>query len=105
MVSKVKSQYWRTTHKFGIKVPKSVEEAYRIDRETGTDFWERAIQKEMARIKEAMKLFDGTLDDAKTHLVGYQMIRCHMIFDVKMEGLTRKARFVAGGIPQRPPSP
>jgi hypothetical protein len=27
----------------------------------------------------------------------YQEIRCHMIFDVKMEDFWRKARFVAGG--------
>jgi hypothetical protein len=27
----------------------------------------------------------------------YQEIRCHMIFDVKMEDFRRKARFVAGG--------
>jgi hypothetical protein len=27
----------------------------------------------------------------------YQDIRCHMIFDVKMEDFRRKARFVAGG--------
>ena len=28
---------------------------------------------------------------------GYQHIRCHMIFDVKMENFRRKARYVAGG--------
>jgi hypothetical protein len=27
----------------------------------------------------------------------YQKIRCHMIFDVKMEDFRRKARFVVGG--------
>jgi hypothetical protein len=27
----------------------------------------------------------------------YQEIRCHMIFDIKMEDFRRKARFVAGG--------
>jgi hypothetical protein len=27
----------------------------------------------------------------------YQGIRCHIIFDVKMEDFRRKARFVAGG--------
>jgi hypothetical protein len=27
----------------------------------------------------------------------YQEIRCHMIFDVKLEEFRRKARFVAGG--------
>ena len=28
---------------------------------------------------------------------GYQFVRCHMIFTVKMEDFRRKARFVAGG--------
>jgi hypothetical protein len=27
----------------------------------------------------------------------YQEIRCHMVYDVKMEDFRRKARFVAGG--------
>ena len=34
MISKVKSKYWRSTHKFGIEIPKSLAEAYRIDKET-----------------------------------------------------------------------
>jgi len=36
LINKVKSKYWRTTHKFGIEIPKSVEQAYEIDRVTGT---------------------------------------------------------------------
>ena len=35
--------------------------------------------------------------------VGYKQIRCHLIFDVKMD-LTRKARFVAGGHLTDPPT-
>ena len=31
-------------------------------------------------------------------LIGYQKIRCHMIFDIKLgENFRRKARYVAGG--------
>ena len=30
IISKVKSRYWQTTHKFGIKLPHSVEEALKI---------------------------------------------------------------------------
>ena len=29
--------------------------------------------------------------------VGHQQIRCHMIFEIKIEKFRRKARFVAGG--------
>ena len=101
-VNKVKSRYWKTTHKFGIRLPHSVEEALAIDRETGTDYWERAIEKEVRNVMSAFeKRPDISVEEAragKTKLIGYQEIRCHMIFDIKMDGnFTRKARFVAGG--------
>jgi hypothetical protein len=51
----------------------------------------------MKKIHKAMQEFDGMREEAKVKLIGYQEIQCHMIFDVKMEGLVRKARFVAGG--------
>ena len=41
-ISKLKGKYWRTTHKFGIKLPKDVKEALEIDMITGTDFWQKA---------------------------------------------------------------
>ena len=47
------------------------------------------------------------MDDARRgeKLVGHQEIRCHMIFDIKMDGrFTRKARYVAGGHTTDPPS-
>jgi hypothetical protein len=53
IVAKVKSRYLRTTHKFGIKVPKTVQEALAIDEETGTNFWRRAIEKEMRKVRVA----------------------------------------------------
>ena len=45
IVAKV-GQYWRTTHKFGIRIQKTVEEALGNDEETGTDFWRKAQGKE-----------------------------------------------------------
>ena len=44
MVSRVKAKYWRTTHKFGIQVPKKVDEAYKIDQQTGNTFWEKQLK-------------------------------------------------------------
>ncbi|GAX09610.1 hypothetical protein FisN_38Lu038 [Fistulifera solaris] len=38
VIAKVKSRYWKTTHKFGIRIPKTVKEALQIDKETGTDY-------------------------------------------------------------------
>jgi hypothetical protein len=68
IISKVKKRYWRTTHKFGIKLPKSVEEALEIDKITGTDFWATAIKKEMSRVKIAWEAKDGITP--KTFVVG-----------------------------------
>jgi hypothetical protein len=44
------------THKFGIEVLKTVEEAYRLDKANGNDFWQNAIQKEMNDVMVAFKL-------------------------------------------------
>ena len=55
IVAKVKSRYWRTTHKFSIELPQSVEEAYKLDEKNKNDFWHRAIQKEMARVRIAFE--------------------------------------------------
>ena len=101
MINKVKKKYWRTTHKFGIRVPKTVEEALRLDAENGNRLWEEAIKKEMGKAKVAYVPVEGcTPEQVRSNKVdklrGHQEIKCHIIFDVKMD-FTRKARFVAGG--------
>jgi len=63
LMKKVKSKYWRTTHKFGIEIPKSVEEAYEIDRVTGTSHWTRAIEKEMKNVRVAFEKLDGITEE------------------------------------------
>ena len=47
MVNAIKFQYFSCTHKFGLKIPHSWEEAIFIERKPGTDYWQRAIEKEM----------------------------------------------------------
>ncbi len=80
-------------------MPKSVKEALEIDARTGTTFWREAIEKEMKNVSQAFKFND---DDSIS--VGYKHITCHMIFDVKMIGLVRKAQFVVGGHLTEPPA-
>jgi len=99
IIGKVKSRYWKRTHKFGIRIPKTLAEALDIDKDTGTDLWRKAIEKEMANVKTAFQVLN---EDEKVP-IGYLQIPCHMIFDVKMD-LTRKARFVAGGHMTDPPT-
>ena len=43
IIAKVKSKYWVRTHKFGIRVPKSVAEAKRLDKSNGDTLWWDAI--------------------------------------------------------------
>lgn len=98
IIKKVKSRYWKKTHKYGIELPKTVERALKIDDETGTDFWRRAIEKEMKNVMPAFEFRDNDkIPDF------YKKIDCHMVFDVKIGDLTRKARFVAGGHMTDPP--
>ena len=95
IISKVKSKYWIRTHKFGIKIPKTVAEARQFDQENGNTFWWDAICKEMRNVRPAFETWDKSQDDIP---IGYQEVKCHLIFDVKMgENFRRKARFVAGG--------
>ena len=99
IIEKINSRYHKRTHKYGIRLPKTIDEALAIDKETGTDFWRKAIQKEMKNVMPAFKILD---DDDKIP-IGYTQIPCHMIFDIKID-FTRKARFVAGGHKTEPPS-
>jgi hypothetical protein len=102
IISKVKRKYWQMTHKFGCKLPHSVEEqALEIDRQTGTDHWHRALNKEMSKVKVAWNAcVDITHDDVRSgkvkDMIGFQEIGCHIVFDIKMD-FTRKARLCAGG--------
>jgi hypothetical protein len=104
IISKVKSRYWKTTHKFGIRLPHSVQEALKIDEENGNTFWRDAIEKEMGKIRGlgTFERYDGAtaeeLRSGKKKLPGYQELTCHMVFDIKMDGkFTRKARYIADG--------
>jgi hypothetical protein len=82
-------------------VPKSIAEALQLDEENGNHMWADAIQKEMSKARVSYKIIDGcTPEQVRSNQVdelrGHQEIKCHIIFDVKMD-FTRKARFVAGG--------
>jgi hypothetical protein len=100
IVKAQKSRYARTTHKFGIEIPKTVEQALALDRKNGNHFWRDAIRKEMETVRIA---FNITNDSGDIPVPGHKAIKCHLIFDVKMD-FTRKARFVAGGHMTDPPA-
>eukprot|EP00957_Ditylum_brightwellii_P041421 3136842-Ditylum_brightwellii.AAC.1 len=67
IINKVKFKYWRISHKFGIRLPKTVDKALQIDMETGTDHWRCTINKEVARVKVAwIAREDCNPDDVRT---------------------------------------
>ena len=78
----MKSKCWLRSHKFGIRIPKSVEEVKKVDDQNGNTLWWDAICKEMRNVLPAFEVFEGTKDQLP---VGYQFMKCHMNFDIKFE--------------------
>jgi hypothetical protein len=93
LVKKRSAKFLKKTHKFGIEVPRSVAEAHTLDKKNGNTLWADSIAKEMKNVKIAFKI----LESGERIPIGYQRMRCHIIFNVKMEDFRRKARLVAGG--------
>jgi hypothetical protein len=61
-----------------------------MDRQTGTDHWQRALNKEMSKVKVAWNAHDDiTPDDVQSgkvkDMIGFQEIGCHIVFDIKMD--------------------
>ncbi|KAL7477739.1 hypothetical protein ACHAW6_003535, partial [Cyclotella cf. meneghiniana] len=93
LVKRRSSRYHKHNYKFGIELPKSVDEAYAINAVTGTSFWRDAIEKEINKVCVDFNV----LKDGAAPPPDHQYMQCHMIFDVKMEDFRRKAQLVAGG--------
>ena len=93
IIAAVNSRYHKRTHKFGIEVPKTWDDCVRLDTQNGNTLWQDAVRKEMSKVRVAFQV----LDDDDSPPPTFQEIRCHLVFDVKMENFQRKARLVAGG--------
>ena len=93
IIAAVNKRYHKRTHKYGIEVPKTYDDCVRIDNANGNTLWQDAVRKEMEKVRVAFKI----LPDGESVPPTFQEIRCHLVFDVKMEDFRRKARFVAQG--------
>ena len=100
--------YFLTSHKSVVRVPKTVKEAYEIDRKLGTEFWTKAIEKEMTNARISFEKLGGVTPDEmrKGNIkTGYEHVNVHMIFDINMDGrFNRKAILVANSHTKAPPS-
>ena len=82
----------KTTHKYGIEIPTSVEHAFELDRKNANNLWKEALEMEMYNIGVASEI----LEQEKTAPAGYTKVSGHLIWSVKMD-FTRKARWVLDG--------
>ena len=82
----------KTTHKYGIELPRSVTHAYELDAQNGNDFWAASIRKEMTNVGIAFEI----LSPGQTAPPGWSKASGHLVFDVKMS-LERKSRWVLDG--------
>ena len=80
-VSKWQTRYLKRSYKFGIELPKTVEEALTLDAKYGNTLWADAISKKMENNRVAFEV----LPDGKPVPIGHKFVRCHMVFNVKME--------------------
>ena len=92
IIAAVKGRAKRKTHKYGIEIPQSVEDAFRIDKENGNTLWQDALVLEVNELWVALDILG---DDAPLP-PGYTKATGHIIFDVKMD-FRRKARWVKDG--------
>ena len=74
-------------------MPKSEKYALELDKQNGNTFWKYSIAKDMKNVRVVFQI----LDKKEEVPIGYKFIRCHIIFEVKMEDFRRKSRLVAGG--------
>ena len=61
IIASVRARVRKLSHKYGIEIPRTVEEAYAIDEKNGNSIWRDAINKEMENLKVAF----GILPDGK----------------------------------------
>ena len=88
-MSDVNKRICKTTHKYGIEIPTSVEHSYARDKKNGNTFWRDAIRTEMRNNGIAFNILPTGEQAPK----GWHKVTGHLIFDVKMD-FTRKSRWM-----------
>ena len=95
IISKIKSLYWQTTHRYGVNLPNTTTEALEVHKENNNTLWWDVICSAMHNVRIAFEEFDCPLSQM---LPGFKKLNCHLIFDVKLSEIFRqKARFIADG--------
>ena len=79
LIMKINAHYLNKTHKFGIEVPKSVAQAYALDKKNVNTLCTYAISKGMKYVSTAF----NTLESGEIVPIRYQRVNCHMILTLR----------------------
>ena len=92
IISKLTARLRKTTHKYDIEIPTSIDHAKALYAANANRLRQDALEKEMFNIEVAFQILEG--DEALP--VGWSPASGHIIWDLKMD-FTRKARWVLDG--------
>ena len=92
IISAMKTRLQKTTHKYGIEIPTSVDHAMKVNRKNGNTMWRDALALEMFNVGVAFEI----LEEGQTAPIGWEKASRDLFWDVKMD-FTRKARWVLDG--------
>ena len=92
IISAMKTRLRKTTHKYGIEIPTSVEHAMEVDQKNGNTMWRDMLALEMFNVGVAFEI----LEEGQSTPTGWKKASRHLISDVKMD-FTRKARWALDG--------
>ena len=92
IIASIKKRIRKTTHKYGIEIPRDTQHAIELDKQNGNTFWQDALAKEMKNVGLAFQV----LDEGEKAPIGWHKVTGHLVWDVKMD-FTRKARWVLDG--------
>jgi hypothetical protein len=59
IITAVWARFVRKDVKFGIKVPNTIAEARRMDKDNGDTYWEKSVKKEMKNVRVTFKILDN----------------------------------------------
>ena len=80
------------THKYGVELPSSIDNAKQLDRKNYNNLWFDALAKEMYNVGVAFEV----LDEGNGAPPGWHKVTGHLCWDVKLN-FERKARWVLDG--------
>ena len=81
----IKSRIRVTIHKYSIEIPKSVNDAQRLDEKNGNTLWRDELTKEITNVSVAFKI----LPKGESAPTGYKKASGHLVWILKWISLER----------------